>query len=98
LEALYIEGKQQGAQLDIGNSGVQTGPLPAGVYKVYTPVDVRVKIDAADAADVTPLTGDIVLKGNTEKYHVPEGSRIGVVAARDGLTGKFEYHWVGRSF
>ncbi|QOJ19930.1 MAG: hypothetical protein HRU77_04025 [Gammaproteobacteria bacterium] len=98
MEALYIEGHQQGPQLDIGDAGVQTGPLPAGVYKVYTPVDIRVKIDPDNAADVTRTSGDIVLKGNTEKYHVPEGSRIGVVAARDGLTGKFEYHLVGRSF
>jgi hypothetical protein len=68
------------------------------VYKVYASCDCRVKIDPENAADVTLLTGDIMLKGNTERYHVTEGSRIGVVATRIGLTGKFEYHWVGRSF
>lgn len=98
MEALYIQDHEQGPQLDVGDVGVQTEPLPGGVYKVYAPCDIRVKIDQTNAADVTALTGDMVLKGNTELYIVPEGSRIGVVAQRPGLTGKFEYHWVwGRS-
>lgn len=98
MEALYLEGHEQGPQLDVTDVAVQTDPLPGGVYLVYSSCDVRIKVAKTGADSVTKLTGAPILKGNTEKIHVSEGSRIGVVAARTGLTGKFEYHWIwGRS-
>ena len=95
MEALSIEGQTQG-QLAIGDSGVETSAMKAGIYQINSPADVMVKVSKTTASDVTASTGMVLLKGNTELIMVNEGSKIGVVGATSGLTGSFRYHWVGR--
>lgn len=96
MEALDIVG-QSASSLSINNSSaVQSSSLPIGIYKVWSTVDCRIRIDPSNASGVTATNGDLLFALNTEFYHVGEGQKIGVIAQNPGETGTFFYHWVGR--
>lgn len=84
-DALNLEGNRQGSFA----TGNQSAPLPAGVYNIWAPNEVYIKVHPTLASDVSSSTG-YILRANTTVSIKLTGERV--IGASG--TGNVFYHRV----
>lgn len=94
-DAIHIHGKSQ-VEVAFGTSAGQSAALSGGGHYAVWVTDAAtgatitaigyVKVDAADASDVTVDTGMVIMPGNVEVIEIPHGHKIGAIGTTTGLS------------
>jgi len=90
---IVLKGNSQGA-LSVGSVGSETSAFlegSAGMYDVWSDVDVWIKVSQGTAIDVTPSTGYLIPSNTKIPVKFDDGDKIGAIAS---VAGTLRYHRV----